>query len=102
MIASKAKQDPFSKVVGMIKDMITKLTNEANEEAEHKGFCDQELSANKATRDEKTTSIDALNAQIEELSATINQLSSDISELNDGVNALNKAATDATNNRDTE
>ncbi len=33
-----------------MKDMIAKLTAEANEEAEHKGFCDGELGANKATR----------------------------------------------------
>ena len=28
LVASKAKQDPFSKVLGMIRDMITKLTIE--------------------------------------------------------------------------
>jgi len=102
MLSEKVAQDPFAKVVKMIQDMITKLTNEANEEAEHKGFCDQELSANQATRDEKSEAIDELNANIEELSATINKLNNEIAELNDGVNALNKAAEEATALRDTE
>merc|ERR1719240_1582860 len=102
MLAERAAQDPFGKVNKMIRDMITKLTNEANEEAEHKGFCDQELSANQATRDEKSEAIDELNANIEELSATINKLNNEIAELNDGVNALNKAAEEATALRDTE
>jgi len=101
-LAEKASQDPFAKVNKMIRDMITKLTNEANEEAEHKGFCDAELSANQATRDEKNEAIDALNAEIEQLTATINKLNNEVSELNDGVNALNKAAEEATALRDTE
>jgi len=55
----------------MIKDMITKLTEEAQEEAEHKGFCDAELGSNKATRDTKTEESDVLKATIEELTAHI-------------------------------
>merc|ERR1719335_1239146 len=53
LLAVRAAADPFKKVVKMIKDMITKLVEEANEEAEHKGFCDKEMGENKATRDSK-------------------------------------------------
>ena len=38
----------------MIKDLIVRLMEEANEEAEHKGWCDTELSTNEQTRKEKT------------------------------------------------
>merc|ERR1719201_2913802 len=38
-----AAGDPFGKVRKMIKDMIIKLMEEANEETEHKGWCDGEL-----------------------------------------------------------
>merc|ERR1719214_255131 len=57
LLATKAAADPFKKVIKMIKDMITKLVEEANEEAEHKGFCDGEMATNKATRDSKSEEV---------------------------------------------
>ena len=39
--------------------MITKLTEEAGEEAEHKAWCDGELQENKQTRDTKTSEVRA-------------------------------------------
>merc|ERR1719213_835468 len=71
LIAIKVSQDPFKKVSKMIKDMIIKLTEEATEEAEHKGFCDTELTTNKQTRDFKTEQSAELNAEIEKNTATI-------------------------------
>merc|ERR1719379_112760 len=55
-LAVRVTADPFKKVKQMIKDMIVKLMEEANEEAEHKGFCDTELSTNEQTRKQKTES----------------------------------------------
>merc|ERR1719490_607501 len=46
----------------MIKDLITKLMEEANEEAEHKGWCDTELATNEKTRKEKTEAVETLDA----------------------------------------
>ena len=42
--------DPFKSVKVMIKELIMKLMEEANEEAEHTGWCDTELSTNEQTR----------------------------------------------------
>merc|ERR1719498_1927490 len=96
LLATKVAADPFKKIVKMIKDMITKLTEEAQEEAEHKGFCDAELSSNKATRDSKTEESDTLKATIEELTADIAKLADEISELSAGIAALDKAMSEAT------
>merc|ERR1719158_1048454 len=61
-VATHAAADPFAKVKKMIKDLIVRLMEEANEEAEHKGWCDTELSTNEQTRKEKTESVETLHA----------------------------------------
>merc|ERR1719248_462627 len=53
-LAVRVEDDPFKKVKKMIKDLIVRLMEEANEEAEHKGWCDTELATNEQTRKEKT------------------------------------------------
>merc|ERR1719393_968406 len=65
----------------MIQSMIQKLMQEAQEEAEHKGFCDTEMGTNKMTRDAKTEEVASLKAESEELSANIMQLSEEIAAL---------------------
>merc|ERR1719305_1635929 len=66
-LAVRAADDPFQKVKKMIKDLIVRLMEEANEEAEHKGWCDTELSTNEQTRKEKTESVETLHAEIDQL-----------------------------------
>merc|ERR1719214_555076 len=53
-LAVRVADDPFKKVKKMVKDLIVKLMEEANNEASHKGWCDTELSTNEQTRKEKT------------------------------------------------
>merc|ERR1719327_2640886 len=77
-LASRVSDDPFKKVKKMIKDLIVRLMEEANEEAEHKGWCDTELSTNEQTRKEKTDSVETLHAEIDQLEASIAKLTQDI------------------------
>jgi len=102
LLASKVAADPFKKIVKMIKDMITKLTEEANEEAEHKGFCDAELGQNKQTRDTKTEEAETLKATVEELSADIAKLAQEITDLTNQITDLDGAIKKATEQRQAE
>merc|ERR1719265_703068 len=96
LVATKVNADPFKKVTKMIRDMITKLTDEANDEAEHKGFCDAELASNKQTRDSKTEESDSLKATIDQLSADIAKLADQIAELSAGITDIDNAVSTAT------
>jgi len=101
-LAVRVSDDPFNKVKKMIKDLIVRLMEEANEEAEHKGWCDTELSTNEQTRKEKTESVQMLHAEIDELKASIAQLGEDISELSKSVAELDQAMATATKQRQEE
>merc|ERR550525_2188296 len=80
-LAGRVSDDPFRKVKKMIKDLLVRLMEEANEEAEHKGWCDTELATNEQTRKEKTDAVETLHAEIDELEASIAKLTGDIAEL---------------------
>jgi len=101
-IAARVSDDPFRKVKKMIKDLITRLMEEANEEAEHKGWCDTELSTNEQTRKEKTDAVETLHAEIDQLEASIAKLTEDIGELTKAVAELDAAMAKATTLRQEE
>merc|ERR1719387_3008589 len=86
----------------MIRDLITRLLEEANEEAEHKGWCDTELGTNEQTRKEKTVAVETLHAEIDELQASIAKLSEEITGLTKAVAELDAAVAKATSVREEE
>merc|ERR1740127_61247 len=96
LLAEKLAADPFAKVKKLIDDMITRLLEEANAEAEQKGFCDKELGTNKITRDKLTSEIDELDAAIEEGKALIIKLTEDIATLTKEVAEIDAAVEEAT------
>jgi len=101
-LAIRVTEDPFNKVKKLIKDLIVRLMEEANEEAEHKGWCDTELTTNEQTRKEKTESVEMLHAEIDELKSSIAQLGEDISELAKSVAEMDQAMATATKQRQSE
>jgi len=101
-LAVRVTEDPFNKVKKMIKDLIVRLMEEANEEAEHKGWCDTELSTNEQTRKEKTESVEMLHAEIDELKSSIAQLGEDMTELSKAVAELDQGMSTATKQRQSE
>jgi len=101
-LAVHVADDPFVKVKKMIKDLIVRLMEEANEEAEHKGWCDTELSTNEQTRKEKTEAVETLHAEIDQLEASIAKLTEDIGDLTKAIAALDAAMAKATALRQAE
>merc|ERR1719420_2096818 len=96
LLAQKMLADPFGKVKKMIDDMITRLLNEANEDAQHEGFCDKEIGKSKVTRNKLSEDIDALNAAVEDGKATIMSLTQEIATLTQEVADLDKSREEAT------
>merc|ERR1719191_1519900 len=86
----------------MIKDLIDKLMEEANAEAEHKGWCDKELATNEHTRKEKTEGVEMLKSQIDDLTASIAMLTEEVTELSEAVAAIDAAVAKATKLREEE
>ena len=68
-----------------------RLMEEANQETEHKGWCDTELSVNKVTRDKKTEGVNTLTAEAEQLTADIAKLTQEVADLNAEVLCFSKS-----------
>jgi len=93
---------PFAKVITMIEDMLTKLKDEAAAEAEHKGWCDEQLKENKLKRNKKTAAVERLTAEVQEITSNIETMGKDIETLLTEQGQLTKAMQEATTQRDAE
>merc|ERR1719311_1594159 len=89
-LAVKVAEDPFVKIKGMIQDMIEKLLEEEADEANHKGYCDEEISKTVKDRDYRLAEIDQLHASLEELNAREEKLSLTKAELEEAVKSLSE------------
>jgi len=101
-MASMAQSDPFVKIRGLIEDMIAKLLKEAEEEATQKAFCDAEMGKSKTSQEEKTMTLDKLQARIDGATSTISENTEAIKTLEAEVAAIDKAQAEATAIRTTE
>merc|ERR1719379_100388 len=102
LLATHASADPFGKVVKMIKDMIQRLMEQQNDEADHKAFCDAEMGTNKVTRETKTSLVTELQAKIEELTAHVNKLAQKIVQTESSMAEIDAAMAKATEQRQAE
>jgi len=73
--------DPFAKVKGLIQDMIEKLVADAQKEAAHKAFCDEEMSETKAKKEDKEDELDTLSTKIDQATAKIAKLKEEVATL---------------------
>lgn len=99
LVSQHVATDPFTKVKKMIKDLISKLVQEATAETEHKGWCDTELVTNKQTRDSSTEEVSQLSADVEDLTAEIARLGQDLTDLAVAITENNEASAKASADR---
>eukprot|EP00747_Dinoflagellata_sp_TGD_P127755 gnl/TRDRNA2_/TRDRNA2_174444_c5_seq11.p1 gnl/TRDRNA2_/TRDRNA2_174444_c5~~gnl/TRDRNA2_/TRDRNA2_174444_c5_seq11.p1 ORF type:complete len:327 (+),score=129.42 gnl/TRDRNA2_/TRDRNA2_174444_c5_seq11:127-981(+) len=85
-----AGEDVFAKIKKMISEMITKLQEEAANEASHKEYCDEETAKNNAKKAELTEDIDKLSAKIDKASSGSADLKQKIAETQRQLAALAK------------
>merc|ERR1719498_380528 len=102
LLAERIAADPFAKIKQLIDDMITRLLEEANADAEKDGWCDTEMGKNKVTRNKLTEEIDGLDAAIEDGKATIMKLTQEVAELTKDIEDLDSEMEQATELRQKE
>merc|ERR1719387_2699323 len=95
-MATRAASDPFAKIKKMIKDLIVKLMEEANAEADQHAYCETELATNKQTREIKSSEVEELSAELESQNALLEKLTTEITELSDEVKSLRGQQVEAT------
>merc|ERR1719359_2019872 len=64
-MASLAGSDPFVKIRGLIEEMVAKLLKEAQEDATHEAFCQEELSKSKKSQEEKEMALGKYKSRID-------------------------------------
>jgi len=74
-------EDPFSKVKGLIADMITKLESEAKSEGNEKAYCDEEMAKTKQKKIELNHETSKLSTKMDQAAASSAGLKADVKEL---------------------
>jgi len=101
-LAVRVRDDPFTKVKKMIQDLIVRLMEQAGEEAQHKGWCDTELTSNEQVRSSRTVEVERLSSEIDGLKSSMAKLSSEVTDLTQQLSDTDQAVAIQTKLRNDE
>merc|ERR1719420_2864473 len=101
-VANRAKSDPFTKIRGLIEEMIAKLLAEQQAEANQKAFCDEEMGKSKKALEIKTAKLGKLTARIDEGESRKVQLLEEIKNLESELAEIDRSQAEATELRTKE
>jgi len=102
LIKMRDTPSPFAKVKQMISDLITRLEEEAANEADVKAWCDTNMADATSNRDTAQMEIEKLNALMAEKNALKDSLAEDITTLSGEISDLTKGLNEETVLRETE
>jgi len=101
-LAGQVAADPFVKIRKLIQELIERLLQEAADEANHKGWCDKEMSHAKQTRDYAAEEIETLNGELATAEALRDKLNEEIRVLEEELAELKSELEKATKIRTNE
>lgn len=74
--------DPFRKVKGLLSDMISKLMDEKEEQADENAFCESQFESTKKSKDDKQSQLDALQSKLDTALAKHTKMQRELAEIN--------------------
>ena len=101
-LASKVAADPFAKIKKLVQELIERLLQEAADEANHKGWCDKELTNARQQRGYKADAVKSLNSQLESAEAKRDKLAEEIATLTTELAELDASLKSTTDQRTEE
>jgi len=91
MSSAMHSKDAFSKVKGLISDMIARLEQEAGADATKKAYCDKELAETNTKKEEKSSEIAKLSTRIDRMAARSAQLKNEVGAVQNQLAKLAKS-----------
>jgi len=101
-LATQLAKDPFAKVKTLIQELITRLLQEANNEANQKGWCDRSIADAQQKRTYAADKILDLNSQMTKLESTRDALKEELAVLGEEIAAIQNNQRIAKEERDAE